>query len=104
FDIIRRHSWGAKGIHPHEIARLAHITRQGVYPYLRELIAEDKILKTKGKGLYVLKDIVEAIVYDGWSLSEFYLNTTRVVQDNRFLKMPGFQNIPINCYRNGFDE
>jgi hypothetical protein len=102
-DIIRRHSWGTKGIHPDKIANLAHMSRQAVHGYLKKLMAEEKI-KTK-KGTYLDSEIIDAIVFDGWSLFESYTNefSDQVMDDNKFFLSSSDLQIPIDCYRNRID-
>ena len=102
-DIIRCHSWGAKGIHPDKIANLAHMSRQAVHGYLKKLMAEEKI-KTK-KGTYLDSEIIDAIVFDGWSLFELYTNefSDQVMDDNKFFLSSSDLQIPIDCYRNRID-
>jgi hypothetical protein len=98
-DIIRRHSWDAKGIHPEKIANLAHMSRQAVHGYLKKLMAEEKI--TTKKGTYLDSEIVDAVVFDGWSMFELFTNefSPQLMRDNKFLSDSDLENIHIDCYR-----
>jgi len=103
FDIIKNYfNTNAKGIHPHEIASLSKISRQAVYPYLRKLTEEKKI-STK-KGFYVPRDLVDAVVFDGWSYFEYYIGeySLLLLRDRKFNGSPGY--IPIDIYRNQIDD
>ena len=65
---------------------------------------EKKILKKKG--LYILRDLVDAVVFDGWSLFEFYIEerSPLVLRDEKFISFPGWKCIPIDSHRNQMDD